>query len=58
VYNRGLSEKRAASVQNYFVMKGIAKERLTAIGYGELRPVATNATSEGGAKKRGKQCIS
>jgi OOP family OmpA-OmpF porin len=51
-YNQGLSEKRAASVLNYFVMKGIAKERLAAAGYGELRPVATNATSEGRAKNR------
>jgi outer membrane protein OmpA-like peptidoglycan-associated protein len=34
-YNMSLSEKRAHIVQQYFLSKGIAKERMTAKGYGE-----------------------
>ncbi|WP_440133149.1 OmpA family protein [Chitinophaga sancti] len=36
-YNMKLSQKRAASVLQYFISKGIAKERMTATGYGETR---------------------
>jgi outer membrane protein OmpA-like peptidoglycan-associated protein len=36
-YNMKLSQKRAASVLQYFLAKGIAKERMTATGYGETR---------------------
>ncbi|MEW5767106.1 MAG: OmpA family protein, partial [bacterium] len=47
-YNQGLSERRANSVKEYLVeVEGIARERLTPIGYGESRPVATNLTEEG-----------
>jgi len=53
-YNQGLSERRAKSVYDYFVSKGIAADRLTTKGYGEERPVASasNATREGRAKNR------
>ncbi len=51
-YNNGLSQRRADAVQNYFIEKGIAASRLTSKGYGESRPVATNATDEGRAKNR------
>jgi outer membrane protein OmpA-like peptidoglycan-associated protein len=51
-YNQNLSEKRANSVRNYLINKGIASERLTAIGFGESNPVATNKTEEGRAKNR------
>jgi len=51
-YNQGLSERRAKSAYNYFVSKGIAADRMTTVGYGELRPVASNATDEGRAKNR------
>jgi len=35
-------------VFNYLVdKKGIAKERVTPVGYGEKKPVATNDTEEG-----------
>jgi peptidoglycan-associated lipoprotein len=37
-YNLDLSQKRAQSVVNYLIGKGIASERLTAKGYGETSP--------------------
>jgi len=46
-YNQGLSERRAESVREYLVSQGITATRLTARGYGELQPVATNDTEEG-----------
>ena len=51
-YNFGLSQRRANAVYNYFAEKGISKERLSAVGYGESRPIATNATDEGRAQNR------
>lgn len=37
-YNKRLSQARAESVMNYLLDKGIEKERLTAVGYGEKAP--------------------
>lgn len=37
--NKKLSEERAKSVTDYLMEKGIEKERLTAVGYGETEPV-------------------
>jgi OOP family OmpA-OmpF porin len=51
-YNQALSEKRANEVRNYFIEKGIAPARLTAVGYGLTRPIADNTTKEGRAKNR------
>jgi OOP family OmpA-OmpF porin len=52
-YNQKLSERRANSVRDYIVNKfGIASDRLTAKGYGESKPVASNKTREGKAKNR------
>jgi outer membrane protein OmpA-like peptidoglycan-associated protein len=51
-YNQDLSEKRAETVVNYLFKKGIAKNRLKARGYGELRPIADNNTTEGRDKNR------
>ncbi len=47
VYNQKLSEKRAKAVFDYFVRKGIDPKRMKAVGYGELRPKASNKTEEG-----------
>ena len=38
-YNQSLSQRRAEAVVEYLVKHGIAKERLTAKGYGESVPV-------------------
>ncbi|MFV0471044.1 MAG: OmpA family protein [Paludibacteraceae bacterium] len=51
-YNQKLSEKRAKAVVNYLVSKGVSASALTAVGYGESRPIASNATSEGRQKNR------
>lgn len=37
-YNKGLSQRRAESVVKYLISKGIAADRLTAVGYGEDQP--------------------
>ena len=46
-YNMKLSRNRANEVRDYLVGYGIDASRLDAAGYGESRPVATNATPEG-----------
>ena len=46
-YNQQLSERRANSVKNLLVERGVQSQRITIIGYGESQPVATNATPEG-----------
>jgi OOP family OmpA-OmpF porin len=52
-YNQKLSEKRANSVRQYIIDKfGIDGSRLTAVGYGEDRPIASNNTEEGKQKNR------
>lgn len=51
-YNLTLSEKRANSVIDYMVSKGVARTRLNAMGMGETNPIATNDTDEGRAKNR------
>jgi outer membrane protein OmpA-like peptidoglycan-associated protein len=51
-YNQGLSERRAQSVRNYLIQRGIAASRLEARGYGEYQPVASNGTREGRSQNR------
>jgi outer membrane protein OmpA-like peptidoglycan-associated protein len=46
-YNKPLSENRAKSVVDYLVGKGINKDRLTFMGYGFDKPVASNDNDEG-----------
>ena len=51
-YNKLLSQKRANAIKAYLENRGVAKERLRAVGYGESKPVASNATREGKQKNR------
>ena len=52
-YNERLSTQRAQSVKKYLVEKfGIAPARLSSVGYGPSRPIASNATAEGRQKNR------
>ena len=50
--NLALSQKRADAVATYMSSQGIAKERISAKGYGESKPIGDNATEEGRAKNR------
>lgn len=51
-YNLTLSLSRARTVKDYLAKMGIAESRLHFHGFGESRPVATNATEEGRRKNR------
>jgi outer membrane protein OmpA-like peptidoglycan-associated protein len=46
-YNQSLSERRAYSVKDYLASQGLPGSRITAVGYGETRPKASNDTPEG-----------
>jgi OmpA-OmpF porin, OOP family len=50
--NQALSERRAQSVRTFLISAGVQQERLAAIGYGELRPIAPNDTAESRAINR------
>ncbi len=50
VENRILTHQRAYWIANHFVRRGIRRSRLSSVGYGEVRPVASNNTAAGRAK--------
>ena len=50
--NWELSAARAASVVHLFMKDGVGPHRMAAIGYGEYRPVASNATAKGRSRNR------
>lgn len=50
--NQRLSQRRADSVRQYLIDKGVDASRLTAKGYGEAQPVASNDTPAGRAENR------
>jgi OOP family OmpA-OmpF porin len=52
-----LSQRRAQSVVDYLVKKGVSPDRLTAKGYGPDRPIADNGTRVGRAKNRRVQFV-
>lgn len=51
-YNKELSQRRAETVLKFLVKNRIAESRLTAKGYGEVKPIATNQTVAGRQKNR------
>lgn len=50
--NQVLSQKRAEAVRDALIQDGVDGSRLSALGVGEDRPVADNATEDGRARNR------
>ncbi|OYY74663.1 MAG: hypothetical protein B7Y40_03540 [Gammaproteobacteria bacterium 28-57-27] len=50
--NQRLSEDRAFRVRDYLSDRGVAVQRMQAVGYGQSRPVASNANADGRAQNR------
>ena len=50
-YNQRLSERRASAVLAYLVARGVARDRLASVGYGEYRPL-TEYPAEDGRQRR------
>jgi len=51
-YNQGLSERRAAAVRSYLISRGVAANKINSIGFGESKPIASNASKAGRSKNR------
>jgi len=51
-HNLRLSEQRAESVRNYLISKQVDPARITAVGFGESLPVASNDTEDGRRQNR------
>ncbi|MEM7546858.1 MAG: OmpA family protein [Pseudomonadota bacterium] len=51
-YNQSLSERRASSVANFLISRGVIRERVVAFGQGETQPIASNDTAAGRAENR------
>ena len=57
-YNQKLSEARANSVRLYLINHfGVKASRLSAVGYGLTKPIASNSTEEGRQKNRRVQAV-
>jgi chemotaxis protein MotB len=50
--NEALSQKRAENVMAYLVAQGVSQDMVTAKGYGDTNPVASNDTAQGRALNR------
>src|SRR6185295_18514003 len=50
--NEVLSQKRAEAVAQYLVSQGVQPNMVTAKGWGEAQPIASNATAAGRAQNR------
>ncbi len=50
--NQPLSEKRATSIKNWLVAKGIDADRLQTKGWGQTKPIDSNSSKEGQANNR------
>lgn len=51
-YNQELSERRALSVEGYLLSENVYPARLSAIGYGKNRPIASNDSEDGRRRNR------
>lgn len=51
-YNQMLSERRASSVRDFLLNRGIEPRRTRAVGYGERYPISTNNTAAGREQNR------
>lgn len=51
-YNKDLSYRRSRAVVEYLVLKGVPRNRLSYVGYGPIKPVASNETVDGQALNR------
>jgi len=51
-HNQALSERRAMSVANYLNGRNVDGRRMSVMGYGPSRPIASNATAAGRAQNR------
>lgn len=51
-FNKALSQKRAEAVEAYLIGRGVDASRLSAEGFGDSQPAASNDTAEGRAKNR------
>ena len=51
-HNQVLSEDRATSVANYLAGQGVDTRRMSAVGFAETQPIASNATPAGRAQNR------
>jgi OOP family OmpA-OmpF porin len=51
-YNMKLGQRRADTVKDYLVSRGIPASKITTKSFGESQPVASNKTAEGRAKNR------
>lgn len=51
-YNFDLSQRRALAVANYLSAQGVDSRRFAVTGFGETRPIASNATAAGKAANR------
>lgn len=51
-HNMDLSQRRAVSVANYLAGQGVNPRRMSAVGFAESQPIASNATEAGRAQNR------
>ena len=50
--NEVLSQKRAEAVMQYLIAQGVKPDMISARGFGEAAPIASNATAQGRAQNR------
>ena len=51
-YNKEMTQRRADAVREFLIGRGVGANRITAVGYGEERPIASNDTAQGRARNR------